>query len=223
MNKVLKYIVMVGILLALVLTSACTLRASKPPATQATATSELQFATSTSVSGALATQTAAAKPAVATATPEPKAVDQPTATTQPQSGGGQTASSGGTGGTGGQAQAIPTLSRPSTYTLQKGEWPICIARRYDLNLNSLFSLNGLNMNSRPQVGAVLKIPSTGNWDSSAHGSRALRSHTDYKVQAGDSVYTIACYFGDVSPEGILAANGLGGAGDVKAGMTLKIP
>lgn len=219
MNKVLKYVVLVGILLALVLTSACTLRASKPPATQATATSELQFLTPTTISGAVATQTAAVKPAVATATSEPKQVGQPTtAPTQAvaQAGGGQTTTQN-------QAQPIPTLSRPSNYTLQKGEWPICIARRYDLNLSTFFSLNGLNMNSRPQVGVVLKIPSSGNWDSSAHGARALRSHTDYKVQSGDSVYTIACYFGDVSPEGILAANGLGGAGDVKAGMTLKIP
>jgi nucleoid-associated protein YgaU len=219
MNKVLKYVVMVGILLALVLTSACTLRASKPPASQATATSELLFLTSTTVSDAVATQTAAVKPAVATATTEPKAVEQPTAApTEAQAGGGQTVSENQA-----QAQPIPTLSRPSTYALQKGEWPICIARRYDLNLSSLFSLNGYNMNSRPQVGAVMKIPSTGNWDSSAHGARALRSHTDYKVQAGDTVYTIACYFGDVSPEGILAANGFSSAADVKSGNTVKIP
>ena len=106
MNKVLKYVVLVGILLALVLTSACTLRASKPPATQATATSELQFATSTTVSDAVATQTAAVKPAVATATTEPKQAEQ--ATTAPtkaaevaQSGGGQTTTQN-------QAQPIPT-------------------------------------------------------------------------------------------------------------------
>jgi hypothetical protein len=43
------------------------------------------------------------------------------------------------------------------------------------------------------------------------------------VNSGDTVYTIACYFGDVSPEGILAANGLAKAADIKAGMTLKIP
>ena len=55
-----------------------------------------------------------------------------------------------------QAVPIPTLDRPSTYTLQKGEWPICIARRYDVNLNDLFNLNGLNMESRPAMGAVLK-------------------------------------------------------------------
>ncbi len=222
MNKVMKSVVMVGILLALVLTTACTLRASKPPAPAATATSELSFlVTPTTIADAIATQTAAAKPAIATATSAPQVQpEQPTATVeQQQTGGGQTTS--GTGGS--QAQPIPTLSRPSTYTIQKGEWPICIARRYDLNLSSLLSANGLNMNSQVQVGAVLKIPSSGNWDSAAHGARSLRAHTDYTVKAGDTVNSIACYFGDVSPEGILAANGLSSAADVKAGMTLKIP
>ena len=78
MNKVLKMVAMVGILLTLVLTSACTLRASKPPSQDVTATSELQFLTPTSIADALSTQTAAAMPAIATATPEP-IVEQPTA------------------------------------------------------------------------------------------------------------------------------------------------
>ena len=226
MNKALKIVAMVGILLTLVLTSACTLRASRPPSLQATATSEFQFLTPTSFADAVATQTAAVKPAIATATAEPQQpeVAQPTAVPQEQNqaGGGQT-NTQGTGGQTSDVKTIPTLSRPDSYTIQKGEWPICIARRYDLNLGSLLSLNGMNMNSQVQVGAVLKIPSSGNWDSSAHGSRSLRSHSDYTVKAGDTANTIACYYGDVSPEGIFAANGLGGNGDIKAGMTLKIP
>jgi hypothetical protein len=73
MNKALKSVVLIGILLTLVLTSACTLRASKPPALQPTATSELLFlSTATTVAGAVATQTAAVQPAVATATTAPE-------------------------------------------------------------------------------------------------------------------------------------------------------
>lgn len=213
MKKGMQFVVLAGLFLALMLTSACTLRASKAPALTPSPTSELLFLTSTPVADALATQTAAAKPAVATATPEPQ--PQPT---EAQAGGGQEQAAAQP-----QANPIPTLTRPTTYTLQKGEWPICIARRYDLNLSSFFALNGLNMNSRPQVGTVLKIPSSGNWDTSAHGARALRAHTDYTVKSGDTVYTIACYFGDVSPEGILAANGLSSPSDIKVGMKLKIP
>jgi hypothetical protein len=218
MNKVFKYIVMVVVLVMLVMSSACTLSASKPPA-KATPTGELNFLTPTTVAGAIATQTAIAKvPQVATATPEPPTTaptKAPTAVPQSQ---GSSSSSGG-----GSSRTIPTLTRPDTYTLQKGEWPICIARRYDLDLASFFSANGLSMNSRPAVGVVLKVPSSGNWNSSAYGSRALRSHSDFKVGGSDTLYTIACYYGDVSPEGILAANGLNNSGDVHSGMTLKIP
>jgi LysM repeat protein len=118
---------------------------------------------------------------------------------------------------------VPTIETPSTYTIQKGEWPICIARRFNLNLSSFFAANGLNMNSRPGIGTVMKTSGMGNWDASAHGARALRAHTDYKVSGGETVYGVACYFGDVTPEAILAVNGLSSASDVKAGMTLKIP
>lgn len=121
------------------------------------------------------------------------------------------------------AIATPVLTRPTTYTLQKGEWPICIARRYDLDINLLFQANGLTMASRPVAGAVLNIPQSGSW-SSAFGARTLRAHpTDYTVQSGDSIYTIACHFGDVSPEAIIAVNQLSGAGDISTGKVLRIP
>jgi hypothetical protein len=213
MNKVLKTVLFLVVLLVVMMSSACTLSASKAPTTKATPTGELNFLTPTTVAGGVATQTAVAKPQVATATPKaaapttpPKSVSQPTAVPQQQS-----------------SASIPTLARPSTYTLQKGEFPICIARRFDLDLATLFSQNGMNMSSRPSTGAVLKISSSGNWNSANYGSRQLRKHVDYKVGASDSVYSIACYFGDVSPEGILAANSLSNASDVKSGMTLKIP
>ncbi len=222
MNKTSKLVALIAIAL-LVTLSGCNLAASKKP--EATATSsELGFMTKEAPVMTYAAQTEQAKSAnVATATPEGP-------------GGGGDQAGGGIAPTEAQAvqpqqeqaqqqqaaQPIPTLERPSTYTLQKGEWPICIARRYDVNLSDLFSLNGLNMESRPAVGTVLKMPSGGNWNS-AHGSRALHEGSSYTVASGDTVYTIACYFGDVSPEGILAANGLGSPADVKAGMTLKIP
>jgi LysM repeat protein len=212
-----KTVFLVVTLATLVLGAGCNLSASKAPTVQPTATSELNFITPTAgenITGQIATQTAeAAKPAVATATPivaEVQATEAPAATAVPA--------------TATVAPAvIPTLTRPATYTLQKGEWPICIARRYNLDLATLFSANGLTMDSRPANGAVLKIPSTGSWSSASYGARALHTHASYKVVSGDTVNTIACYFGDVSPEGILAANNLKSAADVKTGATLKIP
>jgi LysM repeat protein len=115
------------------------------------------------------------------------------------------------------------VSRPTTYVLQKGEWPICIARRYNLDLSSFFANNGMNMNSKPAAGTTLRIPSSGTW-SANYGARPLKQHpATYTVVAGDTIFTIACRYGDVAPEAILAVNNLSNASDVKAGMTLQIP
>lgn len=116
---------------------------------------------------------------------------------------------------------IPTLERPATYTLHHGEWPICIARRYNLDMAGLLAANNLSLNSQPSAGAELKIPSDGTWNS---GDRSLKAHpTNYTVQSGDSIYSIACDFGDVSPEGIAAANGLSDPYTIESGQTLRIP
>lgn len=116
---------------------------------------------------------------------------------------------------------IPTLERPETYTLHQGEWPICIARRYNLDMAGLLAANNLSLNSQPSEGTELKIPTDGAWNS---GDRSLKAHpADYTVQSGNSVYSIACDFGDVSPEGIAAANGLADPYTIESGQSLRIP
>lgn len=119
---------------------------------------------------------------------------------------------------------VPEITRPENYTLQAGEWPICVARRFDLDLGTFFSLNGLSMNSKPVTGTVLKIPADGNWSVAAYGERALMSHpTSYTVKSGDTIYTVACHFGDVSPEQIAAKNSLEAPFTLTAGQELQIP
>lgn len=123
-----------------------------------------------------------------------------------------------------QAQPVsiePTPGIPTTYSLQKGEWPFCIARRFNVNQYELLNINGLTLNSRPQIGFTLKIPQTGN---NFVGERSLKNHpADYSVKAGDTIYTIACNFGDVSPDMIGLANDLSEPYNVSAGQTLRIP
>lgn len=110
---------------------------------------------------------------------------------------------------------------PATYTLQKGEHPFCIARRFNVNQSELLALNGLNLNSKVPVGFTLKIPQTGN---PFVTERALMKHpTQYTVKAGDTIYTIACAFGDVSPDMIALANNLQPPYELSPGMTLQIP
>jgi LysM repeat protein len=115
----------------------------------------------------------------------------------------------------------PTQGVPETYTVQKGEFPFCLARRFNINPNDLLSANGLSQNSQIQPGQVLRIPqSAGEFP----GPRALRNHpADYTVRAGDTIFTVACLFGDVDPYRIAWANDLSEPFTLTAGQTIYIP
>src|SRR5688572_1206728 len=118
--------------------------------------------------------------------------------------------------------SAPVGARPSTYPLQKGEWPYCIARRFDVNPEELLSLNGLTRGDIYYPNLTLKIPQTGN---PFPDTRALRTHpTTYTVaSAGDTVYGVACVFGDVDPAAIAAANNISVSSSLTSGQQLSIP
>jgi LysM repeat protein len=119
---------------------------------------------------------------------------------------------------------VPTATpgRPATYTLMQGEFAYCIARRFNVNQQELMSLNGLNDSSLMQPGRVLKIPQSGN---PFVGNRALHPHpATYTVTASDeTIYSIACYFGNVDPTQIIAANSLISPYTLHTNQTLNIP
>jgi LysM repeat protein len=111
---------------------------------------------------------------------------------------------------------------PANYTLKSGEFPYCLARRFNISPTELLSVNGLTLNSQVYVGTTLKIPKdAGPYN---QGDRALRAHpVDYTVVAGDTVYSIACLFGDVDPRAIVDVNNLGSGQALSAGQVIKIP
>jgi LysM repeat protein len=117
---------------------------------------------------------------------------------------------------------IPTLSRPGTYILMENENPYCIARRFNVDIGELLSINVLTTDSQPSVGTSLKIPSTNHpWSS---GPIALLSHpTQYTVRNGDTLSGIACLFGDVSPEAIIFVNKLTEPVSLQSGTIINIP
>ncbi len=119
-------------------------------------------------------------------------------------------------------QVLPTAGpNPATYALQKGEHPFCIARRFNVDQYELLSLNGLGSTSVVGAGTVLKIPTTGHPFVS---DRVLKAHpAKYTVTAGDTIYGIACKFGDVRPEVIAAANNLSAPYTLTSGQILNIP
>lgn len=115
---------------------------------------------------------------------------------------------------------VPVGSRPSTYTLQEGEFPYCIARRFDVDPDQLLTLSGLSDGVLYPPGTQLQIPQSGSFP----GTRSLRNHpTTYSASAGETIYAVACAFGDIRPEDIATANGLSVSATLTAGQSLSIP
>ena len=120
------------------------------------------------------------------------------------------------------AIVVPTATHglPTTYTVQDGEFPYCLARRFNINPNDLVSIN--NISGLVAPGTVLTIPTNSTWPSEFE--RALISHpTTYNVLAGDTIYKIACQFGDVDPNDIIFANNLVEPYTLTAGQVINIP
>jgi LysM repeat protein len=196
--------VVIGCVFSLMLLlSGCKLPASKAPVTETVESMTTPILIQTDSPENL-TKTAAAKaadnttPGAAANTPAPSDTPEPTNTV-----------------------AVPTLTRPAEYTLQEGEFLYCIARRFDLNPADLLELNDIGEDDLLSPGTVLQIPSTGSWGGDG---RVLHAHpTTHTVSSGETVYTIACYYGDVSPEAIIAVNNLAEPYKLSVGQELAIP
>ncbi len=119
---------------------------------------------------------------------------------------------------------VPTATPglPDTYTLHKGESVYCLSRRFDLNPIDLLSLNGLTGYEALPVGYILKIPSSSKWNLDAERS-LLKHPTKYTVVSGDTIFSIACTYGDVDPNAIIFANSLSKPYDLSPGQVLQIP
>lgn len=226
MKAYMKIVLLVALALLLTLT-ACNRQASKTVVPTATTNGELPFPVGTAgtpIASDFSTQTAVASLPMPSATPQViTATDTPTTPDQGQGGTAPEPQATAAPDTNVPMANTPVVSRPTTYTLQRGEWPLCIARRYNLDVASFLSANGMTMNSKPAEGAQMTIPASGSW-SAAYGAQNLVKHpATYTVSAGDTLNTIACRYGDVAPESILVVNNLQSASDVKAGMALKIP
>jgi LysM repeat protein len=119
------------------------------------------------------------------------------------------------------ATSVPPGVRPPTYTLQNGEFPYCIARRFNVDPDALLSASGLTSPDVYYAGLKLTIPQSGAFP----GSRMLSPHpTTYTVLSGDeTVYSIACKFGDVDPASIASANNISASAKLTAGQKLQIP
>ena len=116
---------------------------------------------------------------------------------------------------------VPAGVRPATYTLQNGEFPYCIARRFNVDPDALLSASRLTSPDLYYPGLTLTIPQSGAFP----GGRMLASHpTTYNVLSGDeTVFSVACKFGDIDPATIASANGISVSAKLTAGQQIKIP
>ena len=219
--------IVVIVLVAASMLAACSRSASKAPASKATATKgnfpSLGKTPVVSQQDAIKTQTAIAKQILnpildqptATATTQPPAPGQATNTPVPAAVQPTTAPA--------VAVNIPTVTPglPATYKLQKGEFVYCIARRFNVDPATMLSLNGLSNASTVYEGTTLKIPTTGG---KFPDGRALQKHpAKYTVVTGDTIYSVACKYGDVEPWAIALANSLAAPYTLTAGSAINIP
>lgn len=196
--------------------SACRMSASTPPPeTPTTNLSEIaRQATQTAIAktpkagDAEETPTGDGTPGEPTTAPtedlgEPEPTPKPTK--KPTSGNGE----------------APTYAVPDSYTIHEGEFPFCLARRFNINIDDLLNYNGLSDNTILYPGDVIQIPESAR---PFNGQRALRSHpTSYTVQSGETLYEIACLFGDVDPRAIAQVNDLSLNQKLTPGTVIQIP
>lgn len=118
--------------------------------------------------------------------------------------------------------SLPVGVRPAEYTLKPGEFPFCIARRFDVDPEELLRVNGLSSGEIFYANRTLRIPQSGSFP----GNRALNTHTPgtiYTVRSSnETIYSVACHYGDVDPGAIVTANNLQGT-SLTINQTLTIP
>lgn len=124
--------------------------------------------------------------------------------------------------------AVPTsepVEVPTTYTLHEGEYPFCLARRFDVEWTSFVASNpNVNFTEDGEFYAGLKfaIPIGG---AGFGAERVLIPHpSTYTASLNETIYSISCSFGDVYPESIAQVNGLPNDDTaIPSGTILQIP
>lgn len=115
----------------------------------------------------------------------------------------------------------PAIAAGSEYILREGEYPYCIARRYNVDPEVLLRASGLTSPDIYYAGLKLIIPQNGPFP----GQRSLRAHpASYTVaSSNETVYSVACLYGDADPNAIASANGISASSNLTIGQVLQIP
>jgi LysM repeat protein len=195
--------------------SACTMKASTPPPVTPT--------TNLSEIARQATETALAKTPSAGETEVPEATQADGTETAPTVEGMETSTSTPEPTATPDPDEVKAIEYavPDTYTLHQGEFVFCLGRRFNILPDDIEIYNNLKEGAILYPGDTISLPSDPR---PFVGNRALQYHpVDYTVAYGDTLYSIACLFGDVDPRAIAAANDLDVDQALTAGTILQIP
>lgn len=140
-----------------------------------------------------------------------RAADEPRDSPQPGFGGSRPVSS--------PNPARPGESRPRTHTVEPGDTLSTIAGRYGVSTAGLLTANGLSWKTMIFAGQVLHIP---QFSSDPYDRGEAEALSRYRVAAGDSLASIASFYG-VQPLALMTANGLGPQSRLVVGQRLVIP
>lgn len=126
----------------------------------------------------------------------------------------------------GSAPATPSgsVSEPTTYTVQRGEWLAQIARKFGITAPQLLAANpGINPNVL-YPGQVLRIPAKAAPvpEGTPTPGTGTSGSTTYTVRPGDTLYAIAVRF-KTTPLALQIANNLANPNAIYPGMVLIIP
>jgi LysM repeat protein len=206
-------------IIASLMFSACTMSASTPP--PITPTTNLSEIARQATETAIAKTPMSGETQVSEETPGTFAVEA----TATSSGDLETTSLVPTSTATPQATAksavITEYPVPDSYTLHAGEFVYCLARRFNILPEDIMVYNGIKSGTILYPGETLQLPPDGR---AYVGDRALTYHPDtYSVVYGDTLYSIACLYGDVDPRAIASANNLDVSDTLTPGTVLQIP
>lgn len=139
------------------------------------------------------------------------AADEPRESPQPDFGGSRPVTS--------PNPAKPGEVRPRTHTVVAGDTLSAIAGRYGVSTAGLLTANGLSWKTMIFAGQVLHIP---QFSSDPYDRSEPEVLSRYRVAAGDSLASIAAFYG-VQPLALMSANGLGPQSRLVVGQRLVIP
>jgi LysM repeat protein len=198
-----------AIIISSLMFSACTMSASTPPPVTPT--------TNLSEIARQATETAIAKTPKTGETQDTEATADPAATVAEADIPTSTPEAVETE----EPEVVTEYAVPDTYTLHEGEFVFCLARRFNLLPEDIMTYNGIASGTIFYPGETITLPASAR---AFIGDRALQYHpSTYAVIYGDTLYSIACLYGDVDPRAIAAANDIDINQALTPGTVLQIP